>query len=486
MDPNLFTPIDDLSKIHQDLRIKFNTRSTLPIPWRQHQLLQLARMFQDNDESFANALYQDMGRPALEAYTCEITGTISRCITVAQTLPEWATARDLTAGVAPPFQAWAPTVYKAPKGVALVIVPWNYPIILATLPLIGVIASGCCCVLKLSEISPHCSKLFADLMPRYLDADAYHVVLGAVPEAARLLEFKWDHIFYTGNATIARIVAAAAAKHLTPLTLELGGKCPVILDPTYDLDIAAKRIMQGKCSNAGQICVSPDYLVVPTNDASAVVAAFHRAYRSFFPEDGGALSSSSFSRIVATAQFRRLVFLLDKTKGSIVMGGRYDASTLQMEPTLITDVAEDDVLLSDEIFGPILPLVLVPSMDAAIDFVNTRDHPLVLYVFTDDAKIKERMKSETTSGSLVFNATVLQMGVNEVPYGGVGISGYGRNNVPFVQDELTYIRGSIDIPASLEPHIEPLYPPYTEKAQVLLNGGVLIPESSPGVGLKKA
>ncbi|KAF8922502.1 aldehyde dehydrogenase [Mucidula mucida] len=432
-----YTSMAQLPKIHDELNQTFLSGITLPIEWRQNQLRQLAKMFLENHKAFADSILKDLGRPYMETYSVEISGCINRATAAVDMLPKWAAATDLSDTVAPIYKAWTPKTVKHPKGVVLVLTPWNYPIFLSAVPLIGAIAAGCCCVVKLSEISPHFSDVMAGLLPQYLDSRAFRVVLGAVPETTRLLELKWDH----SNTSVGRIIARAAAEHLTPITLELGGKCPVIVDPSYDLDVAARRILMGKCSNAGQLCVTPDYLLIPRSSREAVVAALQRAFLQFFPD--GPLKSDSYSHIVSPAHYKRIQALMRDTKGTVVMGGKTDESTLGMEPTVLVDIQEDDVLLQQEIFGPILPILEVDSFEDAVSYIRTRPHPLAVYAFTEDQGLKDMISARTMSGSVCFNGVFLQLGIQELPYGGVGESGSGRCNIPAVMDEFAYVRSSL-------------------------------------------
>ncbi|KAK7436759.1 Hexadecenal dehydrogenase [Stygiomarasmius scandens] len=487
-----YTSFDEIEQIHADLHKNFRTKITLPLAFRQHQALQLARMVRENHKRFADAIWNDLGKPAFEVYLCEINPIVERCILTAKRLPEWMQPENRENIVAKPHQKeWTPRVYRAPKGVGVVIAPWNYPMILSLQPLLGAIAAGCCCVLKLSEISHHYAEVVADLVPKYLDPRAYRVVLGGVPEVTRLLELKWNHIFYTGNGTVARIIATAAAKHLTPLTLELGGKSPVIIDPDFDnLELAAKRIFWGKTSNAGQICVSPDYVLVPTKSRPGMmdelVKAFKKAYAESFP-NGSPLESNDYAHIINEHHFRRVEILLEETKGKVVIGGGKDPKTFKMEPTILTGVTGDDALMQGENFGPVLPLVEVGTVDDAIDFISSRNHPLVMYVFSDSEEVRTKIREGTFSGALIFNDTFIQLDVNEMPFGGVGESGHGSQVLKYTFDEFTYPRSSLTIPKELEPVFAPRYPPYSQETfDLMCKPGleIEIPESTPETGLK--
>ncbi|KAG1744558.1 aldehyde dehydrogenase [Suillus paluster] len=447
----LSTPISTIPKIRDALRATF--RSGLARPYS------LARMAQNERELICDALHKDLGKPKTEA------------VKSAEQLPEWAKTEYPDV---PDWQkSWKPTLYKAPRGTVLIISPWNYPMILSFQPLIGAIAAGCTAALKPSELVPTFSQLLAEIVPKYLDPNAYQVVNGAVPEISKLLELQWDHIFYTGNGKVARIIASAAAKHLTPLTLELGGKSPVIIDSTYDIDIAAKRILWGKCNNAGQICVAPDYVLVQRDKQDELVKAFQKHYKAFFPE--GALDSPLFGSIVSDSHHKRLTSLLSRTKGEIVLQGRADAARRRLEPSIVKNVADGDSLLEEELFGPILPIVPVDSLKQAIDFVNSRSHPLVLYAFSDNDSVKQQLVSETQSGGIVFNDTFQQLSVNELPFAGVGESGYGYQVMKHTYDTFTQLRSSIDMPKEAEPHLASRYPPHSEEAVKVLTAAVYMP-----------
>ncbi|KAF8637546.1 hypothetical protein AX17_002753 [Amanita inopinata Kibby_2008] len=460
-----YTPLDQIPIIRNELRATFRTGITRSLEWRRHQLLQLARMAQENGDAFAAAINADLGRPKLETFTAEVGPIVERSVICAEKLGEW--TRPEQVDVPETMKSWQPTVYKMSKGTVLIIAPWNYPMILSLQPLYGAISAGCCAVIKLSEFSPTYSAVLAELLPKYLDTSAYRVILGAVPEITKALELQWDHIFYTGNGRVARVISAAAAKYLTPLTLELGGKSPVIIDGNYDLHLAAKRILWGKTNNAGQICVAPDYVLIPREKQDEFVEALKDTITTFYPE--GALNSDSYSRIVTETQFKRLKGLLEKTQGQVVLGGKDDGKK-GLEPTIVRDVKPGDVLLDEEMFGPILPLVPVDSLDEGIEYISSRDHPLVLYAFSDDEKFTQQVNKNTMSGNLVFNDTFMQLAVNELPFGGVGESGYGRQVLKYSFDLFVYQRACVDIPRSAEKALETRYPPYTREKFDLMAG----------------
>ncbi|KAJ7146893.1 aldehyde dehydrogenase [Mycena epipterygia] len=460
-----YTPISDIPEIRDSLRKSFRAGVPRPLEWRKNQLLQLARMVQENAAAFTQAATNDLGRPKVETYLAEFGTIVERCLISAKNLEEW--AKPVNVEVPDMQKPWSPTVYKAGKGTVLIIAPWNYPMYLSLQPLLGAIAAGCCAVVKPSEISPHYSALLSKLVPKYLDSRAYRVVLGGVPEITKLLELQFC---YTGNAHIARVIATAAAKYLTPLTLELGGKCPVIIDPAFDLKIAAKRILWGKALNCGQLCVAPDYVLIPRTHQAAFVEAFTEAYKESFPD--GSLASDSIARIVSVEHHARLADILKRTTGKVVLGGK--AEGLKLELTLVTDVGGNDSLMEGEIFGPILPIVPVDSVHDAIEFVRDRPHPLVLYAFTEAQELKTQLIDETLSGGLVFNDLFMQLAVNELPLGGVGESGYGSQVLKYGFDSFSYERASIDIPKEAEPFLAFRYHPFTQATFDALSGPALL------------
>ncbi|KAF9068196.1 Aldehyde/histidinol dehydrogenase [Rhodocollybia butyracea] len=486
------TPFDEIPKIHSLLHQTFASRKTFSIAWRQHQLLQVARMLQENHKAFADAIYEDLGKPAFEVYLTELNVMIDRAIISAKRVSEWAKEKNLEdhPDIPPLQKQWKPRVTPTPKGAVLVISPWNYPLILSIQGTIGAIAAGCTVCLKLSEVTSNYAGLVQRLVPKYLDQDAIRVVCGGVPEVTKVLELKWDHIFYTGNGTVARIIAAAAAKHLTPLTLELGGKSPVIVDPeSCDLELAARRVLWGKISNCGQICVSPDYLLIPPSATQSFVTGLKKAYASFYPPnpDGtpSVFKSDSYGRIINLQHFNRLKSLLEKTEGKVLMGGGIDETERRIEPTVVL-VKPGDVLLETETFGPILIIVEVEDMQRACEFISAGAHPLVLYVFSKSEKVQNQARKLTMSGNLIFNDTFMQLDVRVLPFGGVGESGYGRQVLENTFNCFTYERTSLDVPDEVEQKIFLRYPPYTERSfevEITGNLSVKIPDSSMESGL---
>ncbi|WP_030022482.1 aldehyde dehydrogenase family protein [Streptomyces monomycini] len=402
------------------LRATFRTGRTAPLEWRTDQLRRLRALLTEHGKDLAAALYEDLGKGETEAYRTEIDFTLREIDHTLDHLAEW--LRPEAAPVPPHLsgaEAW--TVYD-PLGVVLVIAPWNYPLQLLLAPMVGALASGNCVVAKPSEMAPATSAAVARLLPRFLDADAVAVVEGAVPETTALLEQHFDHIFYTGNGTVGRIVMRAAAEHLTPVTLELGGKSPAFVDRDTDTDAVAARLVAGKFLNAGQTCVAPDYVLTDPETAARLEPALARAVTALYGDDPAA--APNYSRIVNERHFDRLTGLLGS--GRTVTGGTYDRDRKYIAPTVLGGVAPDAPVMREEIFGPILPVVEVADLDAAIGFVNDRDKPLALYAFTESAETRRRLTGETSSGGLGFGLPVAHLTVSDLPFGGVGESGMGR------------------------------------------------------------
>ncbi|MEU1457576.1 aldehyde dehydrogenase family protein [Streptomyces avermitilis] len=403
------------------LRATFRTGRTKPVEWRTDQLDRLREMLTTHGADLAAALHADLGKSSTEAYRTEIDFTVREIDHTLSHLGTW--LRPESAPVPPHLgdDATAWTQYD-PLGVVLVIAPWNYPAQLLLTPMIGALAAGNAVVVKPSELAPATSAVLARLLPQYLDTDAVAVVEGGIPETTALLAERFDHIFYTGNGVVGRIVMRAAAEHLTPVTLELGGKSPVFVDRDADLAVVADRLARGKFLNAGQTCVAPDYVLTDPETGRALETELARAVASIYgtePETSG-----EYGRIVNERHFDRLSGLLDS--GRVVTGGGSDRTAKYIAPTVLADVDPESPVMQEEIFGPILPIVTVPGLDEAIDFINDRDKPLALYVFTGSGTTRERIAAETSSGGLGYGLPLAHLTVSDLPFGGVGESGMGN------------------------------------------------------------
>ncbi|MER8186415.1 aldehyde dehydrogenase family protein [Kitasatospora sp. NPDC094015] len=402
------------------LRATFRTGRTKPLEWRTAQLRALREMLVEGGEDLATALHADLGKPSGDAYRTEIDFTVREIDHTLDHLRAWLAPEAVAVPpqLGPDASAW--TQYD-PLGVVLIIAPWNYPAGLLLAPLVGALASGNAVVAKPSELAPATSAVLARLLPAYLDTAAVAVVEGAIPETTALLAEHFDHIFYTGNGTVGRIVMRAAADHLSSVTLELGGKSPVFVDRGTDLDVVAERLARGKFLNAGQTCIAPDYVLTDPETAAALEPALTRAVERLYGTDPAA--SGTYGRIVNERHFDRLTDLLGS--GRVVVGGGSDRTSRFIAPTVLADVDPGSPVMQEEIFGPILPIVTLAGLDEAIDFVNDRDKPLALYVFTESDGTRHRIAAETSSGGLAYGLPVAHVMVLDLPFGGVGASGMG-------------------------------------------------------------
>ncbi|KUN75980.1 aldehyde dehydrogenase [Streptomyces griseoruber] len=448
------------------LRTAFATGRTRPTAWRKAQLRSLRDLLTTHRAEFAAALHADLGKNGTEAHLTETGFVVNEIDHTLRHLGRWLRPRRVPVPVslAP---ARARTV-REPLGTVLIISPWNYPVMLALAPLVGALAAGNCAVIKPSELAPATSALLADLLPRALDPEAVAVVEGGVPETTDLLEQPFDHIFYTGNGTVGRVVMAAAARRLTPVTLELGGKSPAVVEPGADLRAAARRIAWGKFMNAGQSCTAPDYVLAIGDTAPALERHLTTAIQEMFGTDPAA--SADYGRVVNDRHFDRLLTLLDRDGDGgarLVTGGEHDRTTRYLAPTVLADVDPDAPVMREEIFGPILPIVRVPDLDAAIAFITARDKPLALYGFTASRHAKHRLTTETSSGALAFGVPNAHLTVPGLPFGGVGESGLGRYHGAHSIDTFSHTKAVLDKPLLLDP-LRAVYPPYTPtKARLL-------------------
>ena len=344
-----------------------------------------------------------------------------------------------------------------PYGTVLVIGAWNYPFYLTLGPAVGAIAAGNTVVLKPSEIAPASARLMAELVPRYLDSSVIAVVEGDGAVSQELIAQGFDRVFFTGGTEIGRKVYEGAAPHLTPVTLELGGKSPVIVAEDADIDIAAKRIAWIKLMNAGQTCVAPDYVLADAKIRDELVGKIGEAIKTFESNESRGM------RIVNQRQFDRLTSSLAATKGTVALGGGSDAASLRLQPTVVVDPDPDEPLMKDEIFGPILPVVTVQSIDDAIKFVNSRPKPLAAYVFTKTKAIRERLIKDVPAGGMLVNHLGFQVLTAKLPFGGVGPSGMGAYHGKWGFEEFSHKKSVLTKPT--RPDLSAMiYPPYTEKA----------------------
>lgn len=446
--------LDAITDLVRDVRAVFDQGRTRPLAWRAAQIDGLLKMITEREGELSAALAEDLGKPALEAYGADITVPRNELNLMRKKLKAWNRERRVSLPFA--LMPGKATISPEPLGVVLVIAPWNYPFQLSVTPIAGAIAAGNAVVIKPSELAPATSAFLARTLPQYVDSTAIRVVEGAVPETTRLLEQRWDHIFYTGNGTVARVVLQAAAKHITPCTLELGGKSPTYVDSKANLEVAARRIAFGKFYNAGQTCVAPDYVLAHESIHDELVKKIGESITAFYGADPKA--SPDYARIVNTRHHKRLAKLLEGG-GKVAIGGAGDEAERFMPPTVMTGVTADDAVMADEIFGPILPVMKVKSLDEAISFINARPKPLALYGFSEDSSVGDALIERTSSGSVCINHTVLQTTIESLPFGGVGESGMGAYHGRASFDIFSHGKSVFRKPTFLDPQIA--YPPYT-------------------------
>ncbi|MFF9213222.1 MULTISPECIES: aldehyde dehydrogenase family protein [unclassified Streptomyces] len=423
------------------LRATFRTGRTRPVAWRTAQLHALRAMLTEQGAELAAALHADLGKSEPEAYRTEIDFTVREIDHTLDHLDAW--LRPEPAPVPAHLGADATAWTQAdPLGVVLVIAPWNYPAQLLLAPLVGALAAGNAVVVKPSELAPATSAALARLLPAHLDTEAVAVVEGGVPETTALLAERFDHIFYTGNGTVGRIVMRAAAEHLTPVTLELGGKSPAFVDAGTDLDVVADRLVRGKFLNAGQTCVAPDYVLTDPATAAALEPALAAAVEKVYGPDPR--TAPHYSRIVNERHFDRLTALLGS--GRVVTGGGSDRAAKYIAPTVLADVDPKAPVMQEEIFGPILPIVTVDGLDEAIAFVTDRDKPLALYVFSASDDTRRRFAAETSSGGLGYGLPLAHLTVPDLPFGGVGESGMGNYHGRWSLETFSHRKAVLDKP----------------------------------------
>ncbi|MFI2632923.1 aldehyde dehydrogenase family protein [Streptomyces collinus] len=423
------------------LRATFRTGRTKPAEWRMTQLRRLRDMLTENGADLAAALHADLGKSATEAFRTEIDFTVREIDHTLDHLADWLRPEPAPAPAHLGADVAVWTQYD-PLGVVLVIAPWNYPAQLLLAPVAGALAAGNAVIAKPSELAPATSAVLARLLPAYLDTDVVAVVEGGVPETTALLAERFDHIFYTGNGTVGRIVLRAAAEHLTPVTLELGGKSPAFVDRDTDLAVVADRLTRGKFLNAGQTCVAPDYVLTDPETAAALEPLLANAVKALYGSDPAA--SGEYGRIINERHFDRLTGLLDS--GRTVVGGTSDRAAKYIAPTVLADVAPDAPVMREEIFGPILPIVTVPGLDEAIGFINDRDKPLALYVFSESDGTRRRFAAETSSGGLGHGLPLAHLTVSDLPFGGVGESGMGNYHGRYSIETFSHRKAVLDKP----------------------------------------
>ncbi|XP_077152359.1 aldehyde dehydrogenase family 3 member A2 isoform X2 [Ranitomeya variabilis] len=446
-----------MKKIVNSTRQAFATGKTRSLDFRLQQLQAMKKMIIENDAAFKEALKADLHKNGCASYAHEILGLLAELDLTIDNLQNWAAPQH----VKKDLMTMQDEVYinYEPLGVVLVIGAWNYPIVVLLQPVLGAIAAGNAVVIKPSEVSEHTAKLLEKVVPRYLDQELYPLVNGGVPETTELLAERFDHIFYTGNTNVGKIIMTAASKFLTPVTLELGGKSPCYIDKDCDIDIASRRITWGKFVNCGQTCIAPDYILCDKSIQSKLIEKIKETIKEFYGDNPK--ESVDYERIINKRHFKRIVGLLEGEK--IAIGGEQDESTCYIAPTVLVDVKPEAKVMQEEIFGPLLPIITVNNVDEAIQFINEREKPLALYAFANDKKIIKKMISQTSSGGVTGNDVIMHFTVKELPFGGVGHSGIGAYHGKHTFDTFSHKRACLIKSLSMEGANKLRYPPYTQK-----------------------
>ncbi|XP_068144782.1 aldehyde dehydrogenase family 3 member B1 isoform X4 [Drosophila tropicalis] len=465
--PSTDTNIDIMTTFDDTLqraRSAFASGKSRDINFRRKQLENLLRCYEEHENDMINALEADLRRPKQESLVVETEILKNDVKHILYHLKEWVKPEK-------PSKSFVNLmddvqIYKEPFGVTLVIGAWNYPLQLLLVPVASAIAAGNCVVIKPSEIAANCAKFVADVIPKYLDNDCYPVVCAGPSETAELLQQRFDYIFYTGSTRVGKLIHAAANKYLTPTTLELGGKSPVYIDKSVNLRTAVKRIMWGKLINCGQTCIAPDYVLCSKEMQEKFIVEAKDVLKEWYGEN--IQSSPDLSRIINQNNYQRLLGLMKS--GRVALGGKYDASERFIEPTILVDVKATDPVMEEEIFGPILPIFTVENAYDAIKFINARENPLVLYIFTSETEVQNLFINGTQSGGACINDTIMHYAVDVLPFGGVGMSGMGSYHGKYGFDTFSHQKSCLgkDLAAIGEKLASARYPPYSDQKGSLL------------------
>ena len=411
--------MNDIANIVARQRAFFETGKTLPVSYRKEALMRLREAIRAREGEIAAALKSDLGKSASEAYMCETGMVLEELSYVLRHMAGWAKRRPVLSPLAQ-FPSSSFTV-KNPYGVVLVMSPWNYPFMLTLDPLIGALAAGNCCVLKPSAYAPATAAVIETIGGDCSPPEYVAVVQGGRAQNQALLEEKFDYIFFTGGMTVGREVMRKAAEHLTPVSLELGGKSPCVVDKTAKLDLAARRLAFGKLLNCGQTCVAPDYVLIDRAVKDEFIALVKKHMAQMIGEQP--LKNDAYVHMISRRHYDRVLGLIDPAK--VVYGGKGDEATLRIEPTILDNVTAEDAVMQEEIFGPVLPIVTYDTMDEAVRFINSRPHPLALYLFSEDKAVQQRFLDSVPYGGGCINDVIIHLATSRMGFGGVGESGMG-------------------------------------------------------------
>ncbi|HCT1649738.1 TPA: aldehyde dehydrogenase [Staphylococcus aureus] len=440
-----------------DSKAFFNTQQTKDISFRKEQLKKLSKAIKSYESDILEALYTDLGKNKVEAYATEIGITLKSIKNARKELKNWTKTKNVDT----PLYLFPTKSYikKEPYGTVLIIAPFNYPFQLVFEPLIGAIAAGNTAIIKPSELTPNVARVIKRLINETFDANYIEVIEGGIEETQTLIHLPFDYVFFTGSENVGKIVYQAASENLVPVTLEMGGKSPVIVDETANIKVASERICFGKFTNAGQTCVAPDYILVQESVKDDLITALSKTLREFYGQN--IQQSPDYGRIVNLKHYHRLMSLLNSAQMNIVFGGHSDEDERYIEPTLLDHVTNDSAIMQEEIFGPILPILTYQSLDEAIAFIHQRPKPLSLYLFSEDENATQRVINELSFGGGAINDTLMHLANPKLPFGGVGASGMGRYHGKYSFDTFTHEKSYIFKSTRLESGVH--LPPYKGK-----------------------
>ncbi|HDF3754675.1 TPA: aldehyde dehydrogenase [Staphylococcus aureus] len=440
-----------------DSKAFFNTQQTKDISFRKEQLKKLSKAIKSYESDILEALYTDLGKNKVEAYATEIGITLKSIKNARKELKNWTKTKNVDT----PLYLFPTKSYikKEPYGTVLIIAPFNYPFQLVFEPLIGAIAAGNTAIIKPSELTPNVARVIKRLINETFDANYIEVIEGGIEETQTLIHLPFDYVFFTGSENVGKIVYQAASENLVPVTLEMGGKSPVIVDETANIKVASERICFGKFTNAGQTCVAPDYILVHESVKDDLITALSKTLREFYGQN--IQQSPDYGRIVNLKHYHRLTSLLNSEQMNIVFGSHSDEDERYIEPTLLDHVTSDSAIMQEEIFGPILPILTYQSLDEAIAFIHQRPKPLSLYLFSEDENATQRVINELSFGGGAINDTLMHLANPKLPFGGVGASGMGRYHGKYSFDTFTHEKSYIFKSTRLESGVH--LPPYKGK-----------------------
>lgn len=440
-----------------DSKAFFNTQQTKDISFRKEQLKKLSKAIKSYESDILEALYTDLGKNKVEAYATEIGITLKSIKNARKELKNWTKTKNVDT----PLYLFPTKSYikKEPYGTVLIIAPFNYPFQLVFEPLIGAIAAGNTAIIKPSELTPNVARVIKRLINETFDANYIEVIEGGIEETQTLIHLPFDYVFFTGSENVGKIVYQAASENLVPVTLEMGGKSPVIVDETANIKVASERICFGKFTNAGQTCVAPDYILVHESVKDDLITALSKTLREFYGQN--IQQSPDYGRIVNLKHYHRLTSLLNSAQMNIVFGGHSDEDERYIEPTLLDHVTNDSAIMQEEIFGPILPILTYQSLDEAIAFIHQRPKPLSLYLFSEDENATQRVINDLSFGGGAINDTLMHLANPKLPFGGVGASGMGRYHGKYSFDTFIHEKSYIFKSTRLESGVH--LPPYKGK-----------------------